>query len=121
MKRLLILVLSLIFMHTAHAGDFAKLRMKISGPIKDNRYFLCVSNAGCVSILIGNKGKLFPLNEGDVDRIFLTNVSNMKMSMQKLPQSCHVSVNSNQTLTVRGTIVERNGGAQLANLNCSVN
>lgn len=108
-------------MHTAHADDTAKLRMKISGPIKDNRYFLCVSNVGCVSILAAKKGKVFPLDKGDIGHIFAINATQMRMYPQALPASCNVTVNENQTLTVSGKIIEGpHGSVKVGNLSCSV-
>lgn len=124
MKKLLAVVVSIALLSTAcfaDDGDGAKLRMRISGPINDNRYFLCVSNIGCVSILAGNRGKVYPMEEGNVDRIFTVDSSNMRMFNQPLPASCNVKVNSGQTMTVSGTLLPQGGSRViLSNLHCSV-
>lgn len=120
MKKLLVAILSLVLMTSAFADD-AKLRMKISGPINNNRYFLCVTGIGCVSILAGDKGKIFPLDPGTIQKIFTVDASNMSVHQQGLPASCNVNVNDNQTLTVSGTLVQQgNGHVQISNLHCSV-
>jgi hypothetical protein len=120
MKKLLIAILSLVFLSSAYAED-AKLRMKIAGPINNNRYFLCVSTVGCVSILNGNRGHQYPLNPGDVTKIFTVDAGNMSYHQQPLPASCNVKVNDNQTMTVTGHLVANpNGKVQINNLHCSV-
>lgn len=121
MKKLLMVVLSLFLINSSYALESAKLRMKISGPIKDNRYFLCVTNVGCVSILNGNRGKAYPLNTGSVNNIFTVNATNMRMYTQPLPSSCSVSLKGKETLTVTANLVEGpNKKVHLNNLRCTV-
>ena len=107
-------------MNLAYGSD-AKLHVKISGPINDNRYFLCVSHAGCASILNANKGKVFPMDQGVVNNIVVLNLGSKSLHPQKLPESCQVTVTPNQTVTVTGKLVQ---GAKnkvvLSNLRCSV-
>lgn len=120
MKKLLVAVISLV-LATSAIADEAKLRMKISGPINNNRYFLCVSGIGCVSMLHGNKGKAFPLETGTVTRIFAVDAGNMSMHFQPLPASCNVNVGGNQTLMVSGNLVRNaNGNVKIGNMHCSV-
>lgn len=121
MKRLLVAMLSLVFVTSAFADD-AKLRMKISGPVASkNRYFLCVSGNGCISMLHGSKGKAFPLNTGNVTRIFTVDASNMSYHMQPLPASCNVNIEGAKTLMVSGRLVQSSTGhVQIQNMRCSV-
>lgn len=120
MKKLIIAVLSLMMITTVFA-DEAKLRMKISGPVNNNRYFLCVSNVGCVSIFSGNKGKVYPLDTGEISNIYTVDGSNLSMHTQTLPSSCNVTVKDNQTLTVKGTLVKgTNGKVVISNMHCSI-
>ena len=112
---------SLVLFNSAQAFDSAKLRMKIAGPIKDNRYFLCVTNIGCISILNGNKGRSYPLNPGSISNIYTVNATNMRMHTQPLPQSCNREVKMNQTLLVSGKLIEgKNNQVYLSGLSCSV-
>jgi hypothetical protein len=120
-KRLLVGLVSLCLLSSAYAGEFAKLHMKISGPITNNRYFLCVSGIGCVSILNGNKGHDYPLDPGEITKIFTVDAGNMSMHQQDLPASCNVSVTSDQTLVVTGKLVPSSDGhVVINNLHCSV-
>ncbi len=121
MKNLLFGMIISLGLIQASFADSAKLRMKINGPIKDNRYFLCVTNIGCVSIQSGNKGKVFPMDLGNVNNIFTINATNMRINTQSLPGSCNVNLKANQTLTVKGTLIERpNRGVVVSHLKCSV-
>ena len=121
MKKLLIMLLSIIVLNTAYADDNAKLRMKISGPIQDNRYFLCVSQVGCVSILNGNKGRAYPMNAGNVNNIVAINLVDHGMHPQKLPNSCSVTIDKNQTMTVSGKLIKgANNKVVIANLRCTI-
>lgn len=119
MKKLLIGVLSLMIMGSAFADPM--LRIKINGPIKDNRYFLCVSQGGCVSMLAASKGKMFPLNGGGgIHNIIIANLANKSMQPQRLPSSCNVTLDGDKTLTVFGTLVTNGQRAAISNLRCSV-
>lgn len=120
MKRLLIILLSIALVNPLFAYTSAKLRMKIAGPIKDNRYFLCVTNIGCVSILAGNQGKIYPLGDGHISNIFMINIVNKRMYTQPLPGSCEVSIKNNQTLSVSGKLIEGSNNTRLSNLQCRV-
>jgi hypothetical protein len=121
MNKLVLFVITLMFLQSVHADDYAKLRMKISGATNDNRYFMCVGNAGCVSIEAGNKGKVYPMNAGEINYIYTTNIANLRLYPQALPSSCDVAVKSNQTVTVTGKIkTGPNNQVYISNLNCKV-
>lgn len=119
MKKLLVLIIGLVCFSSVFAD--ATLRMKIAGPINDNRYFLCVTGVGCVSIFNGNKGHTYPLQAGEVSRIYTVNASNMSFRLQGMPSSCNVTVKDNQTLTVSGRLVEGpNKMYSMSDLRCTV-
>lgn len=113
-----LLLCSLAISNVAHS---ANLNIKIAGAGKDNTYFLCLEHTGCVSMLAANHGKVFPLDAGQVNRIFMVNSGNLRVYMQPLPKSCNVNVDANQTLTVKGKIVKgANDNTHIGNLECSV-
>lgn len=120
MKKIVILILSLVFMKTAYAGDnSAKLTVKLSGNVK-NTYYLCVSNANCISIAASNNGMKFPITAGEVQYVFLANSADLRMYPQPLPDSCKVEVNNNHTLVITGKIVNADDNMIIDHLNCSL-
>ncbi len=123
MKKLIFIFLSLTCINSGFAGNAPGLRVKITGTNQHNKYFLCVTNVGCVSIFSGNNGKKFPLDAGQVNYIFVANASNLRMYTQTLPQSCKITVNKNQTLTISGHLIKEINGknAYIKNLECSLN
>src|SRR5579863_7843121 len=103
MKRVLIAIISLVFSMATLAGS--SLRMKIDGPINNNRYFLYVTHAGTVSILNGNAGRAYPMEAGNMGTLMIVDASNMSMHPQRVPASCNITVNDNQSVFVRGTLI----------------
>lgn len=124
MKHILAGFISLVLlcsMNPVSAAETAQLRMKISGPITNNRYFLCVSHVGCTSILNGNKGKVFPMDAGDIANISTVDMGTKRIHIQNVPASCNATVNANQTVTITGKLV--NGPKNkvvIQNLRCSI-
>ena len=111
------------FVQTAYGDDFANVRIKISGAAKDNRYFLCLPNIGCLSILAATtKGKIYPVTHSfEMDNIFVTNMDDFRVHPQGLPTSCNVTVKTNQTITIYGKITQGQNDSILINqLHCSV-
>lgn len=106
MKKLLVLALSIITMQVAHADDTANIKIKISGAMKDNRYFLCMENVGCLSILAAEKGKVYPVfHQIPMDNLYITDANNnFAVYGQGLPSSCNVTVDTNHTITISGSI-----------------
>lgn len=122
-KRLIVLLLSFIFMPAVHATSATRIQIKIDGPIKDNRYFLCMSGTGCLSIMAAKKGKVFPiLRPVQMNNIFILNLkNNMRITPQGLPSSCDKTVNPNQTITITARLTNgKNNLPQLNGLHCSV-
>lgn len=123
MRAILIVVLSLILSSVAFADDGdAKLKIKINGAGNDNQNFICVSNAGCVSMYYGNHGEVYHINSGEVANILTANVSSLKLTVQKLPESCdHIKVEKAQTLTVTGTLEHgTNNTTHITHMHCSI-
>jgi hypothetical protein len=117
----LFVIVFVVFMTSAgaaHAYDTAKLDIEISGSQK-NKYYLCLSNVGCVRIE-SNKQSL-PIDALDVRYIFVANASTYQIYPQNLPESCHVTVNGNQKLVVKGNLAKAaNDKVYIANLHCAV-
>lgn len=120
MRKILAAILSLILIHPAYA-ESAKLRMKIAGPVQDNKYFLCVTNAGCINMNAGRHGKIVPIGNGKINNIFTLDSSNLRMYTQALPDSCQMSVEEGQTMTVSGKLMKgANGRVAIQNLQCGI-
>ncbi len=122
MKRLFLLLL--LFITTTSqvfADNAAKIRIKISGATSDNRYFLCMSNVGCLSILGAQRGKVFPIyREIVMSQLYVTDNSNRKLSPQGLPASCRGNVDASKTLTITGHLAPSAKGVKINGLHCSV-
>lgn len=120
MKKLLAAILSIVIVSPVFAFDTAKIRMKISGHVADNTHFLCVGRAGCRNMQ-SIKGKEFSMDTGSIDNIVVLDIRSRKMSVQKIPSSCNISVTKDQTLVVSGALVkDKDQKAVINNLRCSV-
>ncbi len=118
MKKLLSLIMCLCSIQPVYSTN---LHIKVAGTAKQNTYFLCVNRGGCMSMYAAAHGKLFPIDSGKVNRIFMVNARNSRLYPQALPTSCAIDVAENQTLTVSGKIVQHGkGAAQIDKLNCHV-
>lgn len=109
-------------MQSAYAG-FAKLSVKINGPIHDNSYFVCLYGLGCYSVLAGAQGKLFPITSthmANLKRIAVTNVRNRRLYFQPITESCNVTLKDNQTITINGRLEDVNARLRISDLTCSV-
>jgi hypothetical protein len=93
-----------ILANVSYAYDTAKLQMKIAG-VKNNAYYLCVSNSACSSIAAANAGKTFPMDAGNVNYIYAANPYSQQMYPLALPSSCKVALAKDQTLTIKGSLV----------------
>ncbi len=122
MKKVLItLIMSLLAASNVYADNTANIKIKINGAINDNRYFLCIPEVGCLSMLAAKKGKVFPFYRPvDMNTIFVTNVTNNRLYNQGLPKSCQVKVNTNQTITISGQFYAGPDQVQLKQLKCVV-
>lgn len=122
MKKVIMLLLALVSMNTAFADDAANIKIRISGAVGDNRYFLCLPDVGCLSILDGQR-KAYPIfHSVDMSSIYVTDVSNnFEVSGQQTPASCNVTLQSSQTVTVTGSIsVGANHKVRVNQLHCTV-
>jgi hypothetical protein len=96
----------------------AKLHMKITSKINDKIYALCLSDT-CYPLVA--KGKLVSIEASKVSSVIVTNMTNMVMYTQKLPASCQVTIDRNQTLVVSGQLVAKGGSVYLDKMHCAVN
>jgi hypothetical protein len=120
MRKLMVSMSLVLFIYTS-ASSAGTLRMRIAGPIKDNRYFICVSGVGCVSALNGNKGHTYPMENGEITNITAINATNSLRYLAALPASCHATIGEGQTLTLSGNIVEgTHNRYALTNVRCSI-
>lgn len=122
MKKLLVtVILSLLAASTVYADDTANIKIKINGAINDNRYFLCIPDVGCLSMLAAKKGKVFPMyRDVDMNTIFVTNITNNRLYNQGLPKSCQVKVATKQTITISGQLYTGPDQVSIKQLKCSV-
>jgi hypothetical protein len=119
----LILVVTLTLSHLAYAWESANVHFALTGAKRDNTYFLCLPNIGCLSVLVGDHGKVYRIDHPfKVTGIFLTDVDdNFRLNYEGLPASCKVTVKTNQTLTITGHITpEPNKGTYISDLHCSL-
>ncbi len=117
--RILFGIIIAILSTSIFAANDANLKIRVAGTGKNNSYFLCVSGVGCVSMYAAEHGKSYPLNPGQIQRIYMVNRSNLRSYFQPLPASCNVTVNSNQTLIVKGRMV-RSYNTRIEHLECAV-
>lgn len=124
MKKLLAMLSCLLLSSSVFAADYAMVKVHIADPIKENKYFICLYNVGCLSIRAGDNGKVFPMmaqDIGNIEKFVITDVSdNMRMYTTPSNNSCDVQVNGGQTLTVSGQLVVTSAGPTIKNLHCSV-
>jgi hypothetical protein len=129
MKKFMIMLLALScfqvmgLMQPVYADDTAKIKIKISGAVRDNRYFLCLPNIGCLSILAATtKGRIYPIIHAiEMDNMFVADMNDSSIHRQGLPPSCNVTVKTNQTITIYGNITKgRNESIHVNRLRCSV-
>lgn len=122
MKKLLVsLLFGLLAANSVYADNTANIKIKIKGAIIDNRYFLCIPDLGCLSMLAAKKGKVFPVYRSvDMNTIFVSNVLNQRLYNQGLPKSCQVKVERNQTITISGELYAGPDQVQIKQLKCSI-
>lgn len=125
MKKLLIVFIALVTAQVAFAANSnaANIKIKIRGATSDNRYFLCLPNVGCLSIYGAERGKVFPIYRPvQMGSMYVVDANHsFQMSAQGTPSSCNGTVNTNQTVTISGSIAPGSDGTTRINqLHCSV-
>jgi len=127
MKKLLIVFIALVTTQVtaqaAFANGSANIKIKISGATSDNRYFLCLPNVGCLSILSAHRGKVFPIYRPvQMSAMFVVDANHsFQMSPQGLPSSCNGTVDTNKTVTISGSIAPgSNGTTRISQLRCAI-
>jgi hypothetical protein len=124
MKKLLSVLLLSLCVGSVFADDSAaNVKIHIASPSHDNRYFLCLSGVGCLSIKVANEGKVFPVFHSiAMDNIYVADAGKgLLVSPQGLPSSCNVTVSANQTIAISGSITPMaDGRVKVNNLHCTV-
>jgi len=117
-KVLVTAVMLMSSVEVAHAYETAKLQVDVSGAQKD-KYYICLSSVGCLRI--DGTNETIPIDPTEVRYIFVANTATYQMYPQSLPDSCHVTVNGNQKLVVKGNLAKAaNDKMYIANLHCAV-
>lgn len=105
---------------TSYAVNTANINIKISGAFKNNQYLLCEEDLGCFSIPSG-EGKVYPMTTSfEMNTLFISDVSTMRIYNIGLPRSCNTSIKDNQTLTIYGKIEKRENKVTVTGLHCTV-
>lgn len=106
----------------ADEEDAANIKINIASPAKDNRYFFCMPNVGCLSIQAGNQGKVYPIYRAiEMPTMYVMNVENRQVYNQGLPASCQTTVETGHTVSIHGRlVVEKDGSLHVSGLGCSV-
>lgn len=122
MKKVFILILTIISVQFAYAANSAKIKINIAGAFNQNKYFLCLPNLGCLSIKAAQKGKVYSIfRPVEMNTIFVMNTKNFHAYSQGLPESCNVTVGQNQTLTIYGKLMPGpNNSVKLNQLRCTL-
>jgi hypothetical protein len=60
------------------------------------------------------------MDVGNILKFVITDVDNMKESMQATNQSCNVKVETGQKLTITGNLVVHNNTPSIQNMRCHV-
>jgi len=117
MKKLILFV-ALLAINSAYAAD---IRLNISSAAKNNPYFLCIYDEGCIRISASNE--TFPLakiNMGNIKNFGIANPTKNQIYMQPSDRSCQFQVESNQKVTISGNLVMQNSVPHINNLRCQV-
>jgi hypothetical protein len=120
MKTFIAIVMSILFMNVAYAGNGPQMHIKVKG-VK-NLDYLCVNTVGCVNMAAGAKGISFPMHPGTVQRIILVDAKTLRMYPQTIPSSCKIATDDGEkTVTVYGKISQSAGrDPVIKQLRCSV-
>lgn len=122
MKKFIASILAMAMFSPVFAADTAKLSIRISNPVKENKYFLCLYGIGCLSIRAGNHGKVYPImastDLGNIQKMVVTDVTDMQMHAQPTSKSCEIVLQKNQRVTITGQLVVKNKTPYINNLHC---
>lgn len=119
MKRFIGMLISVMFIHAAHADDTAYIQLQIESALHDKATYVCVTNAGCLNLAKSSHMKPFPMEAGSIDNIVIANMAKHTMYAQQLPASCsNLTVKNGQTLLVAGEMNSDN--TRINNLHCAI-
>lgn len=102
--------------------DTANINIRISGAQGDNRYFLCIPNVGCLSILAGEEGRTYPIiHDFKLYNLYLSDINGFRIYYEGLPSSCQGTIKQGSTVTISGHIAPGSGNKMMINgLSCSI-
>lgn len=123
MRKFLILFISLLVStQVAFADSAANIKIRLNGSTSQNQYFLCLPDVGCLSVLAAQRGKVYPIfHSVNLSNIYITDRSNNRVSAQAAASSCNTTVNTNQTVTISGSIsVGSDRSVRINQLHCSI-
>ncbi|HEX4044831.1 MAG TPA: hypothetical protein VHZ76_04115 [Gammaproteobacteria bacterium] len=124
---LLLLIICLSILPCVYADNansqVTQIKMNIRGIEQQKHYFLCLPSIGCLSMHAATvKDKIYTIHRPiEVRNMFVTNLNSMRLTRQKMPDSCKVTVNTGQTFTITGTLIPgEHDQAHINQLQCSV-
>lgn len=121
MKKLLAALTLILFMPFAYADDTANIKIQLNGTLKDNRYFLCLSTIGCLSIRAAQQGRVYPIYRPfQLYNMYVSDMTDLSLHRQNLPSSCSVEVETNKTLTISGNLSQIGNRVQINQLRCTL-
>lgn len=123
MKNLLLLLLTLCWFQLSYASsETANIYIKISGALADNRYFLCIPNIGCLSILAAERGKIYPvIHPFKLYALYITNLDNARVYYEGLPSSCQGTIDTNKSVRIYGRLSQgANKSILIRGLHCTI-
>ncbi len=122
MRTITLFLLAFFCMPMAFALDAATIKIRINGAIHDNRYFLCLPEIGCLSLLAAKKGKIYPvLHPIQMNSLFINNIRTFHVSLAGQPASCNVNVNIGQSVIISGNLsVDAKDQVHVNQLRCAV-
>lgn len=122
MKKLILIIISILSMPTAYASGMAHMKLNIKDTTNNNDYYICVYGAGCYNIkeLAGKTFPVTPDNLANDTKIAVMDVRNMKATVQPNTTPCEVNDAAGKTVTLSGVLATKAGQGHINNLRCSL-
>ncbi|MBA3661523.1 MAG: hypothetical protein H0W64_07335 [Gammaproteobacteria bacterium] len=109
------------FTLSASPLETVQIRIKINGNFKDNRYFLCIPNVGCLSMKAAAAGKTYPIfHPIEIRGLFVTNMQTKQVQALSTPLSCRVKADPGQSLIITGNLSQAGTKTQVTSLRCNL-
>ncbi|EKD72804.1 MAG: hypothetical protein ACD_45C00583G0002 [uncultured bacterium] len=123
MKKFILSFLLLMTSTIAIAGGQIDLSLKITDPIKANRYFICLYGIGCLSLHATESHRVFsmaPIDMNNIKKIVIADLADKRLYFQPIDPSCQVDLHANQKITVAGELSVKNNVPVIEKLHCLV-